>query len=135
MAVAAAPVDPHFKMMDRLAIMGLFLAILCATPAAAAGEPSVLAPYRFQPPDVPLTTLEGDRALTYRNQLRGQLKELDLDEAQGRLDGFDRRRLLDTRHELQRMDGVVQQPRPLDLGITNGRPLPSLSPGIQRNSP
>jgi hypothetical protein len=120
--------------MGGLKLLGLTVALLCGGSAATAGEPSVLAPYRFQPPDLPLSTLESERARIYRSQVQRQLDHLELDDARGRLDGPDRRLLLETRGELERMDSVVQKPSPVDLGVSGGRLLPSLSPGLLPSS-
>jgi len=109
----------------------LCAAIFLAAPAAAE-ERNALAPYRFEPSDLPLTAVERARALAYRSQLQTQLKSLDQDEAAGDLQGRDRRLLLDIRKELGRMDGIARQPQPLGTTLPAGRPLPSLSNGSLR---
>lgn len=76
------------------------------------------------------------RALSYRTQLQDQLRTLDQKDLGGQLDPLARRRLLDTRGELGRVNGLVGgASRPSDLGATGSKPLPSLSPNLLRRSP
>lgn len=112
--------------MPRQAISAFLFAALLAAATADAGEPSVLAPFRFQGADDPLTALDDERARAYRTQVQNQLRTLDQDAARGRLKGSDERLLLDARSELQRVNRVIQQPVPIDLGIAGGSTLPSL---------
>ncbi len=117
----------------RAPIFG-FLLLLLAAPARA-GDPDVLAPFRFTGAAKELTPVERQRALAYRGELQSQLRGLDQDDLRGRLDPLDRRRLLDTRGELGRMDGVLA-PKPSDgLGISESRTLPSLSGGSSLLAP
>ena len=119
--------------MIRASLIALVLLMLAAP--ARAEDPNVIAPYRFTDPAKELTPLERQQALDYRTQLQNQLRELDQDDARGRLDPLDRRRLLDSRGELGRMDGVLA-PKPSDgLGISGSRTLPSLSGGIPLLAP
>jgi hypothetical protein len=110
-------------------ILALLLGLLSLTTAAHADGPGVLAPFRFTGPTKELTPVEQQRALAYRSELQSQLRGLDQDDLSGRLDPLDRRRLLDTRGELGRMDGVLAPKPSGGLGISGGRPLPSLSGG------
>jgi hypothetical protein len=111
-------------------ILALHLGLLLLTTAAAhADDPGVLAPFRFTGPTKELTPVEQQRALAYRSELRSQLRGLDQDDSSGRLDPLDRRRLLDTRGELGRMDGVLAPKPSGGLGISGSQPLPSLSGG------
>jgi hypothetical protein len=119
--------------MIRASLIALALLLLAAP--AQAEDPDVIAPFRFTGPAKELTPLERQQALDYRSLLQNQLRELDQDEARGRLDPLDRRRLLDSRGELGRMDGVLK-PQPSDgLGISGNRPLPSLSGRIPLLAP
>ena len=113
--------------MIRAPLVALALLLLAAP--TQAGDPNVVAPFRFTGPAKELTPLEQQRALAYRSQLQNQLRELDQDEASGHLDPLARRRLLDTRGELGRMDGVLTPKPSSGLGISGGRTLPSLSGG------
>jgi hypothetical protein len=105
------------------------LALLLMVAPTRAEDRNVVAPFRFTGPTKELTPLEQQRALTYRSQLQNQLRELDQGEARGQLDPLARRRLLDTRGELGRMDGVLTPKPSGGLGISGGRTLPSLSGG------
>lgn len=113
--------------MDKSRALLVALALLLLAAPAQAGDPEVVAPFRFRGPAKELTPLDQQRALTYQNQLRNQLRELDQDESRGRLDPLQRRRLLDTRGELGRMDGVLSPTPSNGLGISGYRMLPSLS--------
>lgn len=115
--------------MHRLVIPAVLLAALLAAATADAGEPSVLAPFRFEGADNPLTAVDDGRARAYRMEVQNQLRTLDQGEARGRLKGSDERLLLDTRSELQRVNRVLQQQVPIDLGIGGGSTLPSLRSG------
>lgn len=110
-------------------IIASLLALLLVTAAARAADPDVLAPFRFRGAAKELTPVERQRALAYRNDLQSQLRGLDQDELRGRLDPLERRRLLDTRGEVGRMDGVLAPNPSGGLGISGSRPLPSLSGG------
>ena len=103
------------------------LALLLLAVPAQAGDPDVVAPFRFKGPAKQLTPAERQRALAYRGELQSQLRVLDHDELRGRLDPLGRRLLLDTRGELGRMDGVVAPKPSGDRGISGNRTLPSLS--------
>jgi hypothetical protein len=105
------------------------LALLLLAAPTQAEDRNIVAPFRFTGPVKELTPLEQQRALAYRSQLQNQLRELDQGEARGRLDPLVRRRLLDTRGELGRMDGVLTPKPSGGLGISGGRTLPSLSGG------
>jgi hypothetical protein len=116
--------------------MGRILALLIATvallPAAAAeaGDPDVVAPFRFRSPTQDLATpAEQQRALSYQNELDNQLRQLDQAEQRGQLGPLGRRRLLDTRDETGRINGALGPKPSGGLGITGTRPLPSLSGG------
>lgn len=104
------------------------LALLLSAAAAQADDPDVLAPFRYRGPAKELTPVEKQRALTYRNELDHQERGLEQDELRGRLDPLDRRRLLDTRGELGRMNNVlVPPPATPGSGSSGSRTLPSLS--------
>ena len=109
--------------------MASLLALLLLTATARAEDRDVLAPFRFTGPAKELTPAEQQRALDYRSQLKNQLRELDQNELRGRLDPIERRRLLDTRGELGRMNGVLTPKQSGGLGISGSRTLPSLSGG------
>jgi hypothetical protein len=116
-------------------IIASLLALLLLTAAARAADPDVLAPFRFRGAAKELTPVERQRALTYRSDLQSQLRGLDQDELRGRLDPLDRRRLLDTRGEVGRMDGVLAPKPSGNPGISGSRTLPSLSSGIPLLAP
>jgi hypothetical protein len=119
--------------MGRI-IVSLLAFLLLAAPAQA-GDPDIVAPFRFSGPEKELTPVERQGALSYRNELQSQLRGLDQDDMRGRLDPVERRRLLDTRGELGRMNGVLA-PKPSDgLGISGTRTLPSLSGRIPLLAP
>lgn len=119
--------------MIRASLIALALLLLAAP--AQAEDPDVIAPFRFTDPAKELTPVERQRAVDYRNQLQNQLRELDRDEARSRLGPLDRRRLLDSRGELGRIDGVLA-PKPSDgLDISGSRTLPSLSGRIPLLAP
>ena len=116
-------------------IMASLLALLLLTAAARAEDPDVVAPFRFRGAAKEMTPVERQRALAYRSELQNQLRGLDQDDLRGRLAPLDRRRLLDTRGELGRVDGVLA-PRPSGgLGISESRTLPSLSGGTPLLAP
>jgi len=100
--------------------------LLLATAPAGAEDPDILAPFRYQGPVKELTPAEQQRALSYRSEVDRQQRELEQDELRGRLDPLDRRRLLDTRGELGRMNNVLVPP-PTSTSPSGSRPLPSLS--------
>jgi hypothetical protein len=108
-------------------IMASLLTLLLLTAAARAEDPDVLAPFRYTGPAKEMTPVERQRALAYRNALQSQLRGLDQDDLRGQLDPLDRRRLLDTRGELGRVDGVLAPKPSGGLGISGSRTLPSLS--------
>ncbi len=109
----------------RATLIALSLLLLGAP--AGADDPDVLAPFRFTGPAKELTPVERQRALTYRNQLENQRRGLEQDDLRGRLDSVDRRRLLDTRGELGRMNNVLVPPPAAGVGASGSRTLPSLS--------
>ena len=113
----------------------LALALLLPAAAAPAGEPDVVAPFRFSGPAKELTPVERQRALDYHTQLQNQLRTLDQDDMRGRLDPLERRRLQDTRSEVGRMNGVLSPAPSGGLGISGSRPLPSLSGRIPLLAP
>lgn len=90
--------------LSRLAIVAVLLA---GSQSAVAGDPSLLRPYQFVAPQQPLTPIEQQKALIYQSQVDSQLRRLDHQNTMGQLDSFDQRLLLDTRSELQRMNGVL----------------------------
>jgi hypothetical protein len=113
--------------MSKIRATLLALSLLLLAAPAGAEDPNVLAPFRFTGPAKELNPVERQRALTYRNDLDHQERGLEQDELRGRLDPLDRRRLLDTRGELGRMNNVLVPPPPAGLGTSGSRPLPSLS--------
>jgi hypothetical protein len=110
-------------------VRALLVALALGLPAMPAhGEdPDILAPYRFTGPFKELTPVERQRALVYRNELQSQQHGLEQDDLQGQLDPLDRRRLLDTRSELGRMNKVLLPPASTGTGASGSRTLPSLS--------
>jgi hypothetical protein len=112
-----------------------FLTLLPLAAPAQAGDPDIVAPYRFSGPEKELMPVERQGALSYHNELQSQLRELNQDDLRGRLDPVERRRLLDTRGELGRMDGVLAPKPSGGLGISGTRTLPSQSGGIPLLAP
>jgi len=111
----------------RALLMALALVVV-ATPARAQ-DAEVVAPFRFTGPAKVLTPMERQRMLVYRSQLEKQLRDLEQGDLGGRLDPLDRRRLLDTRDELGRMNKLLLPPPSTGPGASGGRTLPSLSGG------
>lgn len=86
----------------------LALVLLCAGASAQAAEPSVLAPFRFQPAPESLSPIEQQRALSYRSQVQGQLRQLEQHRiTKAPLRAREAQQLQDTRGELQRLNGLV----------------------------
>jgi len=115
--------------MRLLFAMLMAVAILAVSVGARAGDPDILAPYRFNPAPKEMTPLDKERALDYRMQVQRQLKEQERDDALGRLGPLGRRDLLDTRSEAERMDRIT------GAGTTGpaqfGTPLlPSMLPSL-----
>ena len=110
-------------------IMASLITLLLLTATARAEDPDVLAPFRFTGPAKELTPVEQQRARAYRSELQNQLRDLDQDDMRGRLDPVERRRLLDTRGELGRMNKVLVPPPSMGTGASGSRTLPSLSGG------
>ena len=81
---------------------------------------NVIAPYRFEPAPVNRPSgLDEEKARGYREELRGQLR----DQETRRIDrsALGSRKLMDTRHELNRMDSVLNAPP---------RPAPPPAPAL-----
>jgi hypothetical protein len=100
-------------MSIRATILALALAAVAlgATAQAAVAQvtdPNALAPYRFQPPPATLSPLEQQKALNYRSQVQSQLRQLEQRRTLSGPSSIDPRALMDTRRELDRMNGVVQ---------------------------
>ena len=114
--------------MDKIRATLFALSLLLLAAPAGAEDPDILAPFRFTGPAKELSPVERQRALTYRSEVDRQQRDLEQDELRGRLDPLDRRRLLDTRGELGRMNNVLVPP-PAAAGTSNSgsRTLPSLS--------
>jgi len=114
--------------MGMIRVLLIAIAALLPAALAEAGDPDVVAPFRFRNPTQDVTTsADQQRAITYKNELDNQLRELDQDEQRGRLGALGRRQLLDTRGEASRMDGVLSPKPSGGPGTTGSRPLPSLS--------
>lgn len=113
--------------MVRILALSAAVAYLLLAAAAQAEDRNAIAPFRFTGAAKELTPVERQRALSYRSELQSQLRGLDQDALRGRLDPLDRRRLLDTRRELGRMNNVLVPPRSTGLGASGSRTLPSLS--------
>jgi hypothetical protein len=112
-----------------------FALLLLAAPAAAENRDDV-APFRFRTSPEDLSAVERQRAIIYRNQLQRQQRNLEIDDARGRLGPVERRRLLETQTELDRMNDVVRTPAPPTLRLPPARSLPSITqPIVPRTSP
>jgi hypothetical protein len=98
-------------MSIRATILALAAVALGAAVQAALAQvtdPNALAPYRFQPPPATLSPLEQQKALNYRSQVQSQLRQLEQRRTLSGPSSIDPRALMDTRRELDRMNGVVQ---------------------------
>jgi hypothetical protein len=99
------------RMMGAIAMLlrGIAIALLLLVTGAGAGaeEPNLLKPYLYTPPQPVTSPLEQQKALIYRSQVQDQLKRLESGSTRGELDSFNQRLLLDTRSELQKMNGVL----------------------------
>lgn len=95
--------------MSTLRLLTISVALLACSQEARATDPSILAPYRYQPAPQQLTPMEQQKALIYKNQVQNQLRTLENQDTKGQLNSFDQRLLLDTRSELFRMNGVLGQ--------------------------
>jgi len=111
--------------MVRIALVAIALA-LAAAPVRA-DDAEAVTPFRFSGPLKELTPMDRQRALVYRNQLENQLRALEQSDQRGRLDPLGRRRLSETRGELNRVDKLLLLPPPSAGGAAPGsRTLPSL---------
>jgi len=117
-------------MLGRAAILPVACALLLFASAAAAENRNDLAPYRFRAPAEDLGAVEQERAIIYRNQLQRQQRTLQRDDAFGRLDPMERRRLLETQTELDRMNEIVRNPAPAPLRLPATRSLPSIPQSV-----
>jgi hypothetical protein len=97
---------PHFP---KFAGLVLAVAFLASPQSAFATDPSILAPYRYQPAPQQLSPLEQQKALIYQTQIQNQLRTLESQDSKGQLNSFDQRLLLDTRSELFRMKGALSE--------------------------
>ncbi len=113
--------------MVRIPALSAAVAYLLLAAAAQAEDRNAIATFRFDGAVKELTPVERQRALAYRNELQSQLRALDRDDLRGRLDPLERRRLLDTRGELGRMNNVLLPPPSTAAGASGSRMLPSLS--------
>jgi len=113
--------------MVRILALSAAVAYLLLGAAAQAEDRNAIATFRFDGPAKELTPVERQRALAYRSELQSQLRALDRDDLRGRLDPLERRRLLDTRGELGRMNNVLLPPPSTGAGASGSRTLPSLS--------
>lgn len=98
-------------MCNRLSALCLLViagTLLVWPQGAQATDPNIIAPYRYQPAPQRLTPLEQQKALIYRNQVQNQLRTLENDDVKGNLNSFDQEILRDTRSELFRMNGVLE---------------------------
>jgi hypothetical protein len=100
---------------------------LAAAAPVRADDAKVVAPFRFTGPMKELTPMDRERALVYRNQLEQDLRDLEQSDQRGRLDPLGRRRLSETRGELNRVNKLLLLPPPAAGGAAPGsRTLPSL---------
>ena len=88
----------------------LALALMLFGTAAAATEPNVLAPYRYQPAPQTLSPVEQQKALAYRNQIQSQLRQLEQRRTPGP-GARDPSLLPQTRTELGRINRLVNPNR------------------------
>jgi hypothetical protein len=108
-------------------ILLVTLALAAAAAPVRAEDAEVVTPFRFTGPLKELTPMERQRALVYRNQLQQQLRDLEQSDLRGGLDPLHRRRLLDTRDELARVNKFLLLPPPSAGGAApRSRTLPSL---------
>lgn len=117
-------------MLGRAAILPITCVLALLAFEAAAENRNDLAPYRFRAPAEDLGAVERQRAIIYRNQLQRQQRMLQHDDAFGRLDPIERRRLLETQTELDRMNEIVRSPAPAPLRLPTTRSLPSIPQSV-----
>jgi hypothetical protein len=87
-------------------------ALVCGSAAAGTLERRVDAPYRFSSPtDRPASGLDEEKARLYRDDLRGQLRREETRQIDRTARGAER--LRETRRELERMNNVLNEPRPV----------------------
>ena len=115
--------------MARALTFVVVLGLLFSTAVARAEDRNVIAGFRFDVPSDELTPLERQRALIYRGELQDQLRVLDQQEQRGRLSPLDRRLLLDTRGETERINNLLLPQPATGTGVSGSRALPSLSGG------
>jgi hypothetical protein len=115
--------------MPRALTFVVVVGLLFATAAARAEDRNAIAGFRFDVPSEELTPLERQRALIYRGELQDQLRVLDQQEQRGRLSPLDRRLLLDTRGEAERINNLLLPLPATGTGVSGSRALPSLSGG------
>jgi hypothetical protein len=115
--------------MARALTLVVVLGLLFPTAVARAEDRNAIAGFRFDVPNEELTPLERQRALIYRGELQDQLRVLDQQEQRGRLSPLDRRLLLDTRGEAERINNLLLPLPATGTGVSGSRALPSLSGG------
>jgi hypothetical protein len=100
---------------------------VAAAAPVRADDATMVTPFRFTGPMKELTRMDRERALVYRNQLEQDLRDLEQSDQRGRLDPLGRRRLSETRGELNRVNKLLLLPPPAAGGAAPGnRTLPSL---------
>jgi hypothetical protein len=99
------------------ALAWLTAGVLAALLAGASGahadnpalqRPSVVSPYRFAPPDTPVSPLEQQKAQQYRFQLQKQI--FDYDRSGTPLSPLQDEQLRGTRRDLDRMNQILLPP-------------------------
>lgn len=112
-AIARSSHPQRTTALRRIALAAAAGLLLAATAARADNPalqgPSVLAPYRFNPPTQPVSPLEEQKAQQYRFQLQRQI--FDYDRSGGPLTPLQDQQLRDSRRELDRMNQILLPPR------------------------
>jgi hypothetical protein len=115
---AAIPRGPHTQ--NRAALSAAAIALLLL-PAAAAAQPTGLAPYRFATP-YGTSPLDQEKARVYQDQLRRDLPRTPPSDA------TEAARDRDMRSELDRVDRVLERQPPLTPSVGAENPVPERGP-------
>ena len=114
-AMHARPRGPRAPTLHRLVIAVLATAALATFAGAARADnpalerPSVVSPYRFNPPPQPVSPLEDQKAQQYKYQLQKQI--FDFDRSSKPITPLQDEQLRGARGELNRMDQILLPPK------------------------
>src|SRR5690348_10281761 len=122
--------DNRGRRAAGIALMIAVGVVLAVPSAAQTMERRVDAPYRFSSPtDRPSTGLDEEKARSYREDLRGQLRREVMHDIGRTATGAER--LRDTRRELERMNNTLNEPRPMPPPAPPREPpIPGMRGGV-----